>query len=317
MPTISCIFCKQRTANIEDPMRFTRHECMYLVIITVMRIGYLAFALSLILHLLLTIGIRLVPYELVHQQPKTDENIEVEYLNDSESLKTIVRQNDVPLDQLLKELQSKANYLSEKSQRVIKETKVEKTGLSQNIFSQKQMIKQQSQLTEKNIQDKRTTSEFEQALQQRNQTNSIQTQESQIGEVVRKEVAVGQITALNTDQYTYYSFFSRVQELIRFRWENIVENAMIMSHPLELAQLPRKNIWITEVEFLLDAQGQLTRALVLRESGFKKFDLAAVNSFKEARVFPNPPKELIENDGFIHLKYRFHVNYSPAYSLNK
>ena len=290
-----------------------------------MRIGYIALALSLILHLLLIMGVRMVPYDLIQANANSNETIEIDYTDELENEKTIVRQNEIPIEQLIKELKTKAHYLSEKTQRVSKETKAEKTGLSQNLFNQKNKFNSNQQPNESKIKqpiqknnfDQDLKSDFQQALQQGNQFNQYQAQESQIGEVVRKEVSVGQITALNTDQYTYYSFFARVQELIRFRWENIVENAMLMSHPLELAQLPRRNIWVTEVEFLLDPQGQLTKALVLKESGFKKFDLAPINSFKEARIFPNPPKELIESDGFIHLKYRFHVNYSPAYSFKK
>lgn len=264
---------------------------------------------------MLTLGIRFAPTYFIDQQTQLNESIEVDFSNDEENVKTVVRQNEVPIDQLIKDLKSKAHYLSEKTQRVIKETKADKTGLSQNIYNSKNTFKQKE--IEKTEKFKNEVSDFEKALQQKNAAADFQAQESQIGEVVRKEVSIGQMTALNTDQYTYYSFFARVQELIRFRWENIVQNAMIMSHPLELAQLPRKNNWITEVEFLLDPQGKLSKALVLRESGFKKFDYAAINAFKEARVFPNPPKELIESDGFIHLKYRFHVNYSPTYSLNK
>jgi hypothetical protein len=39
----------------------------------------------------------------------------------------------------------------------------------------------------------------------------------------------------------------------------------------------------------------------------KEVDRAAVAAFSEANYFPNPPKEMAEKDGRIHLKYAFVV----------
>ena len=49
-----------------------------------------------------------------------------------------------------------------------------------------------------------------------------------------KEITVGSFTALNTDRYLYYSFYARIEELIRFRWESAVRQAMFGSNTLKL-----------------------------------------------------------------------------------
>ncbi len=49
----------------------------------------------------------------------------------------------------------------------------------------------------------------------------------------------------------------------------------------------------------------------MKESGLKSFDQAAVQAFAQARMFPNPPEDMIESDGLIHLKYSFQVHYEP------
>ncbi len=67
------------------------------------------------------------------------------------------------------------------------------------------------------------------------------------------------------------------------------------------------------MEFQIDEKGVLRKALLLKESGVSRFDQAAILAFQDAKVFPNPPKEMLKEDGLIHLRYSFQVNYSPTY----
>ncbi|MNT09220.1 Gram-negative bacterial tonB protein [compost metagenome] len=133
---------------------------------------------------------------------------------------------------------------------------------------------------------------------------------SRVGESLPTDVSVGSFTALNTDRYTFYTFYARIEELVRFRWETQVGRAIDSFDRNTLLQASDRN-WITQVEFILDARGELKQAIIMKSSGIKQFDMAAVNAFKEARIFPNPPRELVEEDGYIHLKYSFNVNYRP------
>ena len=55
----------------------------------------------------------------------------------------------------------------------------------------------------------------------------------------------------------------------------------------------------------------------MKESGIPHFDAAAVNAFLDARIFPNPPQEMIQEDGLIHIKFGFTVNYNPPSLVNR
>jgi TonB family protein len=66
--------------------------------------------------------------------------------------------------------------------------------------------------------------------------------------------------------------------------------------------------WSTELEVWLTAKGEFHSAYIKKSSGYQPFDEAAVYAFKNARLFPNPPKAKVEPDGFVRLRYRFNIN---------
>src|SRR5690606_23523250 len=104
--------------------------------------------------------------------------------------------------------------------------------------------------------------------------------------------------------------------LVRYRWESQVYAAIESFDRSTLLSASNKN-WFSQVEFLLDKTGALKQAIIMKESGIKKFDLAAINAFREARIFPNPPQEMVQEDGYIHLKYTFNVNYHAPAVVNR
>jgi TonB family protein len=55
----------------------------------------------------------------------------------------------------------------------------------------------------------------------------------------------------------------------------------------------------------LDGRGTLVRVKVLSASGMTDLDDAAVEAFKAAAPFPNPPKGIVEADGFIKIRWDF------------
>lgn len=120
---------------------------------------------------------------------------------------------------------------------------------------------------------------------------------------------IGDFTALNTNRTLFYSFYSRIDSAIRSRWSSYVQAVMYDLSRLGLTR--NKNVWKTELEILLDSDGRFLRAVVHEESGSRKIDAAPVQAFRDARQFPNPPIEMIEQDGMIHLRYAFVVNVAP------
>ncbi len=119
-------------------------------------------------------------------------------------------------------------------------------------------------------------------------------------------VKQGSFTALNTDQLTFYSFYSRVNEGIVNRWIGHLRDYFSMLPPAMQKQLALSPN-ITGVEIILSPAGEFQRAVMHHPSGDTNLDQAVTNAFKEAAPFLNPPREMVKEDGKIHLLYQFEV----------
>jgi TonB family protein len=75
--------------------------------------------------------------------------------------------------------------------------------------------------------------------------------------------------------------------------------------------------WTTEVEFLLTPKGEFFKAQLKGASGITQFDQASIWAFRDARIFPNPPHEMVQDDGYIHLHYTFNVSLNPSAMAEK
>jgi hypothetical protein len=122
----------------------------------------------------------------------------------------------------------------------------------------------------------------------------------------------GAFTALNTDQLTYYAFFARINEQVRNRWVAMIRNYMGSLSEQDLAHLSRSDRQ-TVIEIVLTRTGEYVKGLIHSPSSVKPLDQAAVESFRAAAPFLNPPTGLVEADGFIHLRYVFMVRFRPYF----
>ncbi len=262
------------------------------------------FYVSLVVHLALYTGILLAPVQWTSPPRQDLTEIEVVHNPFDEKGKQIVRHTEVP-DKMKMDDESDARFFSMQRQRVLIETRAQNSGLTQNA---NQEAPKTSKIEKR---QQRDLSGYEPIPLPRPQ--DIQTEgESTVGEVLPSDVSIGSFTALNTDAFTFYSFYSRIEELVRFRWETQVREVIsAYDHRMILQNLGKKN-WITQVEFLITPDGHLKVSRITKESGVRGFDLAAVQAFRDARFFPNPPQEMVEDDGYVHLKYSFNVYFEPS-----
>lgn len=236
---------------------------------------------------------------------------------------TIVREALVPDQMKIKQQEDEtlARFLSAQKQRVKQETQAANNGMTENRANSvasnqprhQQAPQQRTRNEETPDKDGYRNVDISRELQEMNRLNQGM---SSVGESLPTDVKVGSFTALNTDRYLFYTFYARVEELVRYRWETHVYSAIESFDSNTLMNASNRN-WFTQVEFLLDHKGLLKKAIIMKESGITRFDLAAVNAFKEARIFPNPPQEMVQEDGFIHLKYTFNVNYRAPAVVNR
>lgn len=244
-------------------------------------------------------------------------------LNQTSKTQQIVRQADAPPNQIDDETKDPARFLSEKKQRVVLETKATETGKTQNRQS---LPKYQRELLQNKIKEQlrelAKSSEGDVVVRPNQNTQDYKPMDlfpkdqymtSTLGESLPDDVSIGDFTALNTNQYQFYTFYARVEDLVRFRWEGYVRSALDYFDRRRVIKSISQKAWVTQIEFLIDSKGHLKKAILLKESGIAQFDQSSVKAFEDAKVFPNPPKEMIQDDGYIHLRYSFHVYFNPSY----
>lgn len=226
------------------------------------------------------------------------------------------------LDDSLDRLRKKVDILSEKVQRVKKETRADLFGLTKN--RQKQPETQKDRLnpptkpttnpTNTTIAKSSSIDSLDGTLEQdlnRNsnaamaKANSLDPGLSTFGNQLNKNVDIGAFTALNTDRHLFYSFYSRIEDMIRPPWEDDVSSEarqLNATNPLR-----PKGGWSSRIDVILNPEGKLVRVALLKSSGIKGFDNAAISAFQKADFFPHPPKGMVNEDGVIVLKYLFTV----------
>lgn len=124
------------------------------------------------------------------------------------------------------------------------------------------------------------------------------------------ELEIGDMVALNTDQNIYYSFYRRMAEKVVWPWaQNVVGGFERMKRRGELGGTNKS--WITIIEVLLDKNGAVIAVEPLQLAGDGDMDNAPIRAFKMAKNFPNPPNDMVDEDGYIRIRYRFVVHYNP------
>lgn len=125
-------------------------------------------------------------------------------------------------------------------------------------------------------------------------------------------VREGGFTSLNTDQFMYYTFYARINEQIRNRWVFNLRDFVRRSGPQRINRLAQ-NPQVTEIEVILDAQGNYVQSAFHNKADDPALDEAVQLAFRQASPFLNPPSEIVSEEGFIHLHYSFHVLWRPQY----
>ena len=111
-------------------------------------------------------------------------------------------------------------------------------------------------------------------------------------------------TLLSTREFVYYAYYQRVREKIRQYWEPMIREKVrrIFAQGRNIASSSDR---ITQVIVILNKQGTLVGVQVIGQSGIRDLDNAAVEAFRAAEPFPNPPKGIIEDDGKIRIRWDF------------
>ena len=111
----------------------------------------------------------------------------------------------------------------------------------------------------------------------------------------------GEETALNSKKWRFASFFNRVKRQVAEHWHP--EETYRQRDPTGMIYGKRNRY--TELRVQLKPDGRLGNVAVYQPSGLDFLDDEAIEAFKQAAPFPNPPRQLIEANGLINFGFGF------------
>jgi protein TonB len=232
--------------------------------------------------------------------------------------KQIVDQDSKPLND---ELDEKAKYLSLHNQKVIKETAAKNYGKFQN---KKTSLANPAKTMPPRLSTLDMAPKYDHAkfLEQRQidafsskeglpvvvQTPKapvqapLAAQEVSQTEDYLKDKTESVETLLSTREFVYYTFYNRIRNQLNQYWQAKVQEKFlrILHAGRNIASGGDK---ITKLLITLDQSGNLVKVQVLSDSGIKDLDDAAIEAFRAAAPFPNPPRGIEEADGTIKIRW--------------
>lgn len=228
------------------------------------------------------------------------------------------------VDQDLPESKEAANtrFMSEKNQIVEKQTVARNRGEFKNAQSDKKAgTKGEKQSLEKTAEAKDAAlknlfSQYDPAEGMKRQQELYKPQaageggQNGQGEVSQtqdyiKDVDQGLQTLLNTREFKYYSYYSRIRKQLAQHWEGEVRERLSKMFREGRSPAATSQDRITKVIVVLNSAGTLVRVQLLADSGVKDLDDAAIEAFRAAAPFPNPPAGIVEEDGTVKIRWDF------------
>ncbi|MEZ4872817.1 MAG: energy transducer TonB [Bdellovibrionales bacterium] len=204
-------------------------------------------------------------------------------------------------------------YLSRHNQTVKKSTKAANTGAFRNAPGQSELgnkagagitapqNRQKALNTGKGLALKKLVPnyDFKQDMGDYRESGAASAQDDHL-----KDVSVGMETVLSTREFLYYTYFNRIKDKLRQRWGPKVREKVtnMVKRGRHIASTQTR---ITKVIIVLNAQGTLVNVKVIGESGVIDLDDAAVEAFRSAAPFPNPPRGMVGKDGHVKITWDF------------
>lgn len=300
--------------------------------------------LSIALHFFV-VGAFLVVENFTLKQPRTEtvsiNFLSAEELQKMEQTqKTLQRKSFVPSNQVVEqselsasdEAPENARFLSAKNQKVQKQTVAAERGQFQNLKkaapqktgpkgdgkkkaitvadeSKKQITKDlfkgfdaSEALERQKLADKQSGLGEGRGNGEQNTGTGAET--SQTNDYI-KDVEVGLETVLNTREFKYYSYYNRIRKQLSQHWEGRVREKLSKLFKEGRAPAATNQDRITKLMIVLNEKGTLVRVQVLSDSGIRDLDDAAIEAFRAAAPFPNPPKGIVDGDGTVKIRWDF------------
>ncbi len=145
---------------------------------------------------------------------------------------------------------------------------------------------------------------FIKKLSSQDTTKALQTTGPSQTDDFLENIKKSEFTFLNTRRTQYFSFYSRIKTQLRSHWNPLIreEVSFIYTTKQNPSSIGKKK---TSVQITLDKDGYLEEIALLKTSGSKAIDTAAIKALRLAAPFPNPPKGMLEKDKKIRIFWDF------------
>ncbi len=123
------------------------------------------------------------------------------------------------------------------------------------------------------------------------------------GEYV-KGLREGEVSALNTKEFIFYSYYERVRRQLDQAWQPRLREEILKIYRLG-GKLARDTDYVTRTVVTLDDQGEVVRVRMISTSGTIDLDQVAVDALNRAGPYPNPPQGLINSNRQVEIRWDF------------
>jgi TonB family protein len=124
-----------------------------------------------------------------------------------------------------------------------------------------------------------------------------------------KDIDEGDETALNAKKWKFASFFNRVKQQVREHWRP----ADVYRRRDPTGSIYGNKDRYTLLRVQLKPDGSLANVVLETPSGVEFLDDEAIEAFKQAQPFPNPPSQLVDaSSGMIDFRFGFYFEISGA-----
>jgi len=123
-----------------------------------------------------------------------------------------------------------------------------------------------------------------------------------------RDVDEGEETALNAKRWKFATFFNRVKDQVRDHWKPVEEYRRRDPTGAIYGAQDR----LTQVHVQLRPDGSLAKVSLAQTCGVDFLDETAMEAFKQAQPFPNPPRQLVQASGLIDFDFGFYLEISGS-----
>jgi len=119
-----------------------------------------------------------------------------------------------------------------------------------------------------------------------------------------KEIDPGLETALSTKEFVFHGYYTRIRRQLEQYWNPKVKSK-IVEWSRKGRSIASSEDKVTKCLITLDKKGNVLSVKIIGDSGWKELDEIAVEAFRSAAPFPNPPEGMAESDGTIQIRWDF------------